>query len=260
MFIGGLILYKRLSIYVKTDGNKFYAYRFPKTFLCEVDLSKPVYYKFGKTGYNDKYIVFSNEYFEFRELSKNTMTFFARFNEKNIILVNNYTEVEKYLPIFDWIEVEDRTGLPQNKQANGNNGINNSELEHIVIKFPKFFTSAVITLLIISLIYLPVFVLVSTSMFIISALIALICLLLLLCLRLWKIELFEDKDYFIYSSIFTVKRKKVYFNECDKVIWAKRKGHFKIKLKSNNKIYVSTFACNFEMLRKAILQNGIVEE
>ncbi len=145
MFIGAVFIYKRLSIYVKTDGKKFYAYRYPNVLLCEVDLSKPVYYKFEKIGHYSKYIVFSNENFEFRELSKTTTTFFFRYKEKDIILARYDTSTALYFPLNNWIEVEDRTGMLPKKQE-GNT-------EHIILKFPKFTKTIFVVFPLIALVY-----------------------------------------------------------------------------------------------------------
>lgn len=252
MFIGAVFIYKRLSIYVKTDGKKFYAYRYPNVLLCEVDLSKPVYYKIGKTGYNSKYIVFSNENFEFRELSKTTTTFWSRIDIKKIILVRYGTSVTHYFPLFDWTEVEDRTGMLPKKQE-GNT-------EHIILKFPKFTKTIFVVFPLIALVYMPIVMPFYIPLFVLLGVIVFVCLTALLYCLLWKIEFFDKNDFFIYSSIFAGRKKKVYFIECERFIWSKKYGFFQIKTKNGKKIFVPTLTSNFEMLRRKLLQNGVEEE
>lgn len=252
MFIGAVFIYKRLSIYVKTDGKKFYAYRYPNVLLCEVDLSKPVYYKIGKTGYNSKYIVFSNENFEFRELSKTTTTFWSRIDIKKIILVRYGTSVTHYFPLFDWTEVEDRTGMLPKKQE-GNT-------EHIILKFPKFTKTIFVVFPLIALVYMPIVMPFYIPLFVLLGVIVFVCLTALLYCLLRKIEFFDKNDFFIYSSIFAGRKKKVYFTECERFIWSKKYGFFQIKTKNGKKIFVPTLTSNFEMLRRKLLQNGVEEE
>ncbi len=252
MFIGAVFIYKRLSIYVKTDGKKFYAYRYPNVLLCEVDLSKPVYYKIGKTGYNSKYIVFSNENFEFRELSNTTTTFFFRYKEKNIILARYDTSTALYFPLNNWIEVVDRTGmLPEKQEGN---------TEHIILKFPKFTKIAFIVLSLFALIYIPIIMRICVQMYLLVGIIVVLCLIGYLYCLLWKIEFFDKDDFFIYSSIFAGRKKKVYFTECERFIWSKKHGFFQIKTKDGKKILVLSLVSNYEMLRRKLLQNGVEEE
>lgn len=241
-----------MAIYVKTDGKKFYAYRYPNVLLCEVDISKPVYYKIGKTGYNSKYIVFSNEKFEFRELSKTTTTFFFRYKEKNIILARYDTSTALYFPLNNWIEVEDRTGMLPKKQANNT--------EHIILKFPKFTKIAFIVLSLFALIYIPIILRFCVQMYLLVGIIVVLCLIGYLYCLLWKIEFFDKDDFFIYSSIFAGRKKKVYFTECERFIWSKKHGFFQIKTKNGKKILVLSLVSNYEMFRKKLLQNGVEEE
>ena len=272
MFIGAVFIYKRLSIYVKTDGKKFYAYRYPNVLLCEVDLSKPVYYKFGKIGYGSKYIVFSNENFEFRELSKTTKTFWSRFDIKKIILVRYDTSVTHYFPLFDWTEVEDRTGMLQKKQEDNT--------KHIILKFPKFIRTAFIILSIIVLVYMPILILFTfNQMYSLVGIIIALCLIGYLYCLLWKIEFSDNDDFFIYSSIFAGRKKKIYFSDCEKIVWSKNpltsrkltfsdSGEmewsddpwiFRIVTVEGKKILVLSLVSNYEMLRRKLLQNGVKE-
>ena len=271
MFIGAVFIYKRLSIYVKTDGKKFYAYRYPNVLLCEVDLSKPVYYKFGKIGYGSKYIVFSNENFEFRELSKTTKTFWSRFDIKKIILVRYDTSVTHYFPLFDWTEVEDRTGMLPKKQE-GNT-------KHIILKFPKFTKTIFVVFPLIALVYLPIVMPFYIPLFVLLGVIVFVCLTGLLYCLLWKIEFSDNDDFFIYSSIFAVRKKKIYFSDCEKIVWSKNpltsrkltfsdSGEtvwsddpwiFRIVTVEGKKILVLSLVSNYEMLRRKLLQNGVKE-
>lgn len=272
MFIGAVFIYKRLSIYVKTDGKKFYAYRYPNVLLCEVDLSKPVYYKFEKIGHYSKYIVFSNENFEFRELSKTTTTFWSRFDIKKIILVRYDTSVTHYFPLFDWTEVEDRTGMLPKKQE-GNT-------EHIILKFPKFTKTIFVVLPLIALVYMPIVMPFDIPLFVLLGVIVFVCLTGLLYCQLWKIEFFNKDDFFIYSSIFIGRKKKIYFSTCEKIVWSKNpltsrkltfsdSGEmewsddpwiFRIVTVEGKKILVLSLVSNYEMLRRKLLQNGVEEE
>lgn len=252
MFIGAVFIYKRLSIYVKTDGKKFYAYRYPNVLLCEVDLSKPVYYKFEKIGHYSKYIVFSNENFEFRELSKTTTTFWSRFDIKKIILVRYDTSTALCFPLNNWIEVEDRTGMLPEKQEDNT--------EHIILKFPKFTKTIFVVFPLIALVYMPIVMPFDIPLFVLLGVIVFVCLTGLLYCLLWKIEFFDNDDFFIYSSIFAGRKKKVYFTECERFIWSKKYGFFQIKTKNGKKIFVPTLTSNFEMLRRKLLQSGVEEE
>lgn len=236
---------------MKTDGKKFYAYRYPNVLLCEVDISKPVYYKIGKTGYNSKYIVFSNENFEFRELSKTTTTFFFRYKEKDIILARYDTSVTHYFPLFDWTEVEDRTGMLPKKQE-GNT-------EHIILKFPKFTKTIFVVFPLIALVYMPIVMPFDIPLFVLLGIIVVLCLIGYLYCLLWEVEFFDNDDFFIYSSIFAGRKKKVYFTECERIIWSKKHGFFQIKTKNGKKIFVSTLTSNFEILRRKLLQSGVEE-
>lgn len=272
MFIGAVFIYKRLSIYVKTDGKKFYAYRYPNVLLCEVDLSKPVYYKFEKIGHYSKYIVFSNENFEFRELSKTTTTFWSRIDIKKIILVRYDTSVTHYFPLFDWTEVEDRTGMLPKKQE-GNT-------EHIILKFPKFTKTIFVVFPLIALVYMPIVMPFYIPLFVLLGVIVFLCLTGLLYCLLWKIEFFDNDDFFIYSSIFAGRKKKIYFSDCEKIVWSKNpltsrkltfsdSGEtvwsddpwiFRIVTVEGKKILVLSLVSNYEMLRRKLLQNGVEEE
>lgn len=271
MFIGAIFIYKHMAIYVKTDGKKFYAYRYPNVLLCEADLSKPIYYKIGKTGYNSKYIVFSNEKFEFRELSKTTTTFFFRYKVKNIILARYDTSTALYFPLNNWIEIEDRTGMLPKKQE-GNT-------EHIILKFPKFIKTIFVVFPLIALVYMPIVMPFDTSLFVLLGVIVFVCLTALLYCLLWKIEFFDKDDFFIYSSIFAGRKKKIYFNECEKIVWSNNhltsrrvafsdSGEiewsdnswiFRIVTVEGKKILVLSLVSNYEMLRRKLLQSGVKE-
>lgn len=271
MFMGAIFIYKHMAIYVKTDGKKFYAYRYPNVLLCEADLSKPIYYKIGKTGYNSKYIVFSNEKFEFRELSKTTTTFFFRYKVKNIILARYDTSTALYFPLNNWIEIEDRTGMLPKKQE-GNT-------EHIILKFPKFIKTIFVVFPLIALVYMPIVMPFDTSLFVLLGVIVFVCLTALLYCLLWKIEFFDKDDFFIYSSIFAGRKKKIYFNECEKIVWSNNhltsrrvafsdSGEiewsdnswiFRIVTVEGKKILVLSLVSNYEMLRRKLLQSGVKE-
>lgn len=271
MFIGAIFIYKHMAIYVKTDGKKFYAYRYPNVLLCEVDLSKPVYYKFEKIGHYSKYIVFSNENFEFRELSKTTTTFWSRIDIKKIILVRYGTSVTHYFPLFDWTEVEDRTGmLPKKQEVN---------TEHIILKFPKFTKTILVVFPLIALVYMPIVMPFDIPLFVLLGIIVVLCLIGYLYCLLWKIEFFDKDDFFIYSSIFAGRKKKIYFSDCEKIVWSKNpltsrkltfsdSGEtvwsddpwiFRIVTVEGKKILVLSLVSNYEMLRRKLLQSGVKE-
>lgn len=271
MFIGAIFIYKHMAIYVKTDGKKFYAYRYPNVLLCEVDLSKPVYYKFEKIGHYSKYIVFSNENFEFRELSKTTTTFWSRIDIKKIILVRYGTSVTHYFPLFDWTEVEDRTGmLPKKQEVN---------TEHIILKFPKFTKTILVVFPLIALVYMPIVMPFDIPLFVLLGIIVVLCLIGYLYCALWKIEFFDKDDFFIYSSIFAGRKKKIYFSDCEKIVWSKNpltsrkltfsdSGEtvwsddpwiFRIVTVEGKKILVLSLVSNYEMLRRKLLQSGVKE-
>ena len=250
MFIGAVFIYKHMSIYVKTDGKNFYAYRYPNVLLYEVDVSKPVYYKIGKTGYNSKYIVFSNDNFEFRELSKKTTTFSLRYDENKIIFVRYDTNITHYFPLCDWIEVEDRTGMLPEKQV-GNT-------ECIILKFPKFAKIAFVVFSLIALVYIPIVMPFGIPMCVLLGAIVCVCLTGLLCCLLWKIEFYDNRDYFVYNS-FIGRKMKVNFNDCEKIVWSNNSGFFRIITVKGKKIHVSSMVSNYEMLRRKLLQNGAKE-
>lgn len=151
--------------------------------------------------------------------------------------------------------------------------------EHIILKFPKFTKTIFVVFPLIALVYMPIVMPFDIPLFVLLGVIVFVCLTALLYCLLWKIEFFDKDDFFIYSSIFAGRKKKIYFNECEKIVWSNNhltsrrvafsdSGEiewsdnswiFRIVTVEGKKILVLSLVSNYEMLRRKLLQSGVKE-
>ena len=127
----------------------------------------------------------------------------------------------------------------------------NAKKEHVVIHLPKAFFwigfiefAFFICFMVFGTTFPNVFKNINIWYYLIFSCFSLLGLLLVLATKVWKIDVYENEDYFIYRS-FLGNRYTVYYNDCLNYIDGNNAFILNTKLK---KFYIDSFSENLELL------------
>lgn len=144
------------------------------------------------------------------------------------------------------------------KHNNINSLIDNLTSEHIVVKLP----SAYLWVGCIDVVVMLFFLICSffseyRGLFvgIVFSLLAILGFVIIFATLVWKIDVFRNKDYFIYRSVF-LKTHKIQYSDC---IWYKFGTHDFILKTSRTIIRIDSNSINFEFLLAMLEQHNIEE-